>query len=198
MGGIGSGRGSSWPTKTTTEGVKKIDVRYMSREGFLKDGAQGQLAWSKSGKPCGNIDYKCSNGSLILNYRFREHGGEWQFVNQSVPVVYTSCNYGGGRPWFLCPRCSKRVAILYGADKLFLCRHCYQLPYDSQQRGNLDRLIDKKHKLGEAIFQHYEYGEGWGKKKGLHWKTYNKLLKKYEDTEAAYLSLMANRLGLKP
>lgn len=34
------------------------------------------------------------------------------------------------RPWFRCPRCPRcwqRVAVLYGADKRFLCRHCYRL-----------------------------------------------------------------------
>jgi hypothetical protein len=35
-----------------------------------------------------------------------------------VPLTYTPSNFGGRRPWFVCPspRCGRRVAILYLAD----------------------------------------------------------------------------------
>jgi hypothetical protein len=38
-------------------------------------------------------------------------------------------------------------------------------------KGRIDRLISQKHKLGVRIFEHYDYGEGWGKKKGMHWSS---------------------------
>ena len=47
-------------------------------------------------------------------------------------------------------------------------------PYASQMLGDLDRLVDQKHKLGKRIFEHYEYGDGWMKKKGMHWKTFHR------------------------
>ena len=44
----------------------------------------------------------------------------------------SSCHYGGERPWFLCPHCGRRVAILYGGA-VFACRTCYGLAYEVQR-----------------------------------------------------------------
>ncbi|MDB4002506.1 hypothetical protein N9449_07340 [Oceanospirillaceae bacterium] len=172
--------------KSTTEEVKRIDIRYMRKRGLLKPSTQGSLRWTCRGEPSGDIRYTCSQNQLKLNYRHREHGGEWQSVEQHIPFDRTPCHYGGERLWFLCPRCRKRVAVLYGADVLFLCRHCYQLPYASQNQGYLDKLIDQKHKLGERIFQVYESGDGWGKKKGMHWSTFDRLYRKYKALDQAW------------
>jgi hypothetical protein len=73
---------------------------------------------------------------LVLSYR-STLGGEWEDVKEPVSLEWTPCNFGGERPWFVCPgvvngkRCGRRVAILYGPGKYFLCRHCYDLRYES-------------------------------------------------------------------
>ncbi|MFT6029920.1 MAG: hypothetical protein ACI8O8_001661 [Oleiphilaceae bacterium] len=66
-----------------------------------------------------------------------------------------------------------------GYGRLFLCRHCYGLPYASNTEDALNRSASQKYKLGERIFEYYEYGDGWGKKKGMHQRTFNRLYKKY-------------------
>jgi Transposase DDE domain len=41
------------------------------------------------------------------------------WIAVSVYVLeWTPCNYGGARPWFLCPMdgCRRRVAVLYAGD----------------------------------------------------------------------------------
>jgi hypothetical protein len=53
-----------------------------------------------------------------------------------------------------------------GYARLFLCRHCYGLPYASNTEDALNRSASQKYKLGERIFEYYEYGDGWGKRKG--------------------------------
>jgi hypothetical protein len=68
---------------------------------------------------------------------------------------------------------------IYLAGKHFFCRQCHKLPYRSQASGKLDRLIDQKHKLGARIFEHYD-GDGWLKKKGMHWKTFERLEQRYQ------------------
>lgn len=183
MGGPGSGNWYRWNKKATTKEVKRIDVRYMKKRGFLKPNTRGSLSWTCGGEPNGDIRYTCYQHELQLHYRYRQNGHDWQLVEQCIPLERTPCNYGGERPWFHCPRCSKRIAVLYGVDVLFLCRHCYQLPYESQQVDRVSRLIAQKYKLGERIFEYYEYGDGWGKKKGMHWLTFNRLHRKYKALE---------------
>ena len=56
---------------------------------------------------------------------------------QNLPPIlidWTPCNFGGVRPWFLCPGedCGQRVAILYGPTLPLLCRQCRGLTYASQ------------------------------------------------------------------
>ena len=96
---------------------------------------------------------------------------------------------------FECLRCGYRCAILYSASKLFLCRKCYDLPYASQMQSDLDRLVDQKHKLGKRIFEHYEYGDGWMKKKGMHWKTFDRLYARYRQLDSRINQDICYRFG---
>lgn len=194
MGGRGSGTWCRWSKQTTLDDVKRIDIRFMKKRGMLKTGWGGSLNWTRGGKPNGSINYRCHDDSLQLNFRYREHGGDWQPIEQRIYFDRTPCNYGGERLWFLCPRCSKRVGILCCDGPMFLCRHCYQLPYASQQQSRMDRLIDQKHQLGARIFQYYDYGEGWGKKKGMHWKTFNRLETRYQALERQWLQIVSKSL----
>ena len=78
--------------------------------------------------------------AVVLLFRWRSASdAEWKLVQQRVPIVWTMCHLGGGRPWFRCTAqsggryCGCRVAILYGAGEMFACRRCYGLAYASQQ-----------------------------------------------------------------
>lgn len=178
MGGMGSGSWYRWNTKTTTEETKRIDIRYMKKQGWLEPGGWRSMSWSRGGEPSGNINYRVDNEGLSLSYRFRSHGSDWEDMKERVYFVRTACNYGGERLWFLCPHCGKRVGVLYGADTRFLCRHCYDLSYASQAKGYLERMIDQKHKLGDRIFDDYS-GYGRRKRKGMQQKTFDRLYRKY-------------------
>jgi hypothetical protein len=196
MGGIGSGNWYRWDKQDTVEATKRIDIRYMKKEGLLKAGTTGTLRWTIGGEPNGKISYSVFHDHLRLDFRYRKNGEEWQLIEQGVPFGRTPCNYGGERLWFHCPRCNKRVGLLYGHDVLFLCRHCYQLPYASQQEGRLDNLITQKHNIGERIFEYYEYGEGYMKKKGMHQKTFDRLHARYKKLDYAINHLTVRRFNL--
>ena len=196
MGGTGSGTWCRTGTKTTTDDCKEIDIRYMKRNGLLTPGHTGSLSWNRNGEPVGDLRYRFDKDFLVLNYRYRENGGEWEPVNQSISITTTHCNYGNSRQWFQCPCCSYRCAILYGASKLFLCRKCYALPYRAQMQADIDRLYDQKHNLGKLIFEHYECGDGWLKKKGMHQTTFGRLYSKYERLESRVNQGTIDRFGL--
>ena len=68
---------------------------------------------------------------VILLYRCRSGlGDQWDDVKERVRLTWTPCNFGGERPWFICLRAGsgRKVAVLYGPGRYFLCRHCYDLP----------------------------------------------------------------------
>ena len=184
MGGSGSGRTLRWGTRTTTMSQHHIDIRWMKKQNYLFPGKSGMLSWSSRGEKTGSIRYQIEKGRMILNYRIKESGEDWGDVKHAVLFDQTPCNYGGFREWFLCPKCSKRVAILYGAGKYFLCRHCYNLTYNSCNSSPLDRVFDKANNLREKLGGHagmaYPIPD---RPKGMHRKTYNQIRAEIERLE---------------
>jgi hypothetical protein len=179
MGGYGSGRTSG---RIKAENCKAIDVRYLQRHGMLRTGRWSSLSWSRDGEPIGSIQVCCEGERVRLIYRYREYAGEWESFDYPVSLTYTSCNYGGRRPWFCCPasNCWRRVAKLYGAGRYFACRRCYRLSYQTQSEDRYDRAWSRLHKIQRRLG-----GEAGGdylppKPKRMHWKTYGRYEDEYE------------------
>jgi hypothetical protein len=178
MGGIGSGRHSQFGADTT-EGYRSIDVRWLKREGLLSSGVSRRITWSSRGEVTGCINFRSEPGRVILNYRQRDHGGEWQDESYPVHLDTTPCHMGSERHWFLCPArgCGRRVAVLYGGA-IFACRHCYRLAYASQREDPGDRAARRadsiRDKLGwkAGIFNG---AEPWNRPKGMHQATFDRL-----------------------
>lgn len=191
MGGRGSGSCTRWDSKTTTESQQRIDIRLLKRWGHLRNNSisMGTWSWSQNGKQTGSIGYRVESECMILNYRHRLSKGEWEPVEQRISFDRTRCNYGGFRWWFLCPRCYRRVAVLYGAGKYFLCRHCHGLTYGSQQETMADRLMRKARKIRKQLGGGNSLADPFPlKPKNMHWETYHRL--RYEAERANYASCL--------
>ena len=111
MGGMGSGSRMRCDRKTRAEEVRSIDIRYLRKYNLLKPCVTGRLSWSSGEVAQGSIGYSISDKEMVLNYHYRKDKGVWQPVEETISFDYTSCNYGGGRRWFLCPKCNQRVAV---------------------------------------------------------------------------------------
>jgi hypothetical protein len=197
MGGYGSGRWFSYGGKTTTENQHRIDIRWLKKQGNLHPGNRGSISWSQGDTKTGSIGYRIEKDRMILNYRHRAHGGEWEPVEQAISFDRTPCNYGGTRTWFLCPRCLKRVAVLYGAGKYFFCRHCYGLAYASQQEGKADRLLRKARKIRRRLKASENFFEPiLFKPKNMHQKTFDRLRHEADFTHNLSCLIMAQQLGM--
>ena len=182
MGGIGSGR--RWQVGAdTTDCYRSIDVRWLKRKGMLADGRNGSLTWSRNGQVTGSINVRAELGRVFLNYRHREHGSEWKAEDYPVYLDTTACHKGGERQWFRCPvrGCGRRIAILYGGA-IFACRHCHRLAYPSQREEAGDRATRRADRIRDrlgwpgGILE----GGGWGKPKGMHWRTYHRLCREHD------------------
>jgi hypothetical protein len=196
MGGFGSGRYYRSSGRVTTEETKRIDIRYLKKQNMLRPNTKGSLSWSCSGEPTGNINYTMYENTMILKFRWQRYGEDWQSVEQTIWFDRTRCNFGGERKWFSCPHCNTRVAILYGADVRFLCRHCYQLPYASQSEGYLERLMRKSDKISARLnTDEYLECDGFYKPKGMHWKTFYHLKMVESDLEDRTQNALFTKFG---
>lgn len=196
MGGIGSGRWTRRGTKRTIEDQNHLDVRYMKRHNLLHPGTTGVLTWSHYGQETGSASYRVEMACLVLTYRHSSLGEQWEDIEEIVWFDHTPCNYGGKRTWFQCPHCSRRVAVLYGAGKRFLCRHCYGLTYASQQERAPDRGFRKANKIKERLggFAGLEYPVP-PKPKGMHWRTYRRLRQQAQAAERLSWTYAHARFG---
>jgi hypothetical protein len=122
---------------------------------------------------------------MVLNYlHWSQEGGGWEDIEQAISFDRTPCNYGGFRTWFLCSRCWQRVAVLYGAGKYFLCCHCYNLTYSSQQENRADLLMRKARKIRERLGASNNLMEPiLFKPKNMHQKTFNRLREEAEQAK---------------
>jgi len=111
----------------------------------------------------------------------------------------TACNLGGQRLWFRCPArgCGRRVAILYGGG-IFACRHCYKLAYPSQREPSYGRARLRADRIRAKLGWKADILNGGGvKPKGMHWRTFMRLLAEYEANVEQVAEGMASWTGLK-
>jgi len=194
MGGCGSGRSGG---KSTTDGMKALDVRKLKRWGSLTPGRSFTVTWSSRGKETGNINGRAETDRVILSYQTRSAGGEWRAMEYPVYLEWTTMHLGGLRPWFLCPAlgCGRRVAILYGGA-VFACRHCHRLAYACQRETGDGRAILRADAIRERLkwVPGIANGNG-GKPKGMHWKTYYRLRAAHDGFVHSSLMGSAQRFG---
>ena len=185
MGGYGSGNRYRRNKKATLDDTLRLDIRTLKRLGFLRPG-YWPLYWSSDGHNRDSIGLEVESDHMMLRYQHCATGGDWQAVREVVMFDFTACHYGGKRTWFLCPRCQRRVGVLYSYRGRFLCRHCHGLHYGCQQETDLDRMYRKTRKIRRRLGGSMNLPEMiWRKPKGMHWATFQQLKVQERQAEAA-------------
>lgn len=196
MGKGGCRAGAGRPGRYRKTGVASgLDVRWMKRQGLLTPGKSGEVYWSRNGQRTGSISYVTHTNSVWLSYRSRWREEDWKDYNYPVQLAYTTCNYGGGRAWFLCPDCGERCTIRYISGR-GACRKCHQLVYESQSENPCNRTARGANKIRDRLG--WEPGilnsNGW-KPKGMHWRTFGRLTEKHNHYLRVSFADMKKRYG---
>ena len=198
MGGMGSGNWYRFDKKTTTGECHSVDVRYLHREGLLEPGRWFSLNWSRAGRETGSIGGAVSGEGRPerINLLFRHRsgiGGEWEDIQEPISLDWSACNFGGQRAWFVCPGagCSRRVAVLYGPGNYFLCRHCYDLRYESQREDKMYRALRRAQKIRKHLGGSANTMEPFPEKpKGMHHDTYMRMFWEHHEADMEQLAGM--------
>ena len=165
MGGFGSGRGQRG--KDTTSDMRALDIRRLQRDGLLIPRRAFGWHWTVNGKEVASIQMRTEADRVILNYRSRSNGGEWQAMEYPVRLEWTGCNLGG--------------------------RRAYQCQRETDDDRAMRRADTIRRRLGwEAGIANPE-GD---KPKGMHWRTFNRMKSKYDAFANASWAGTAERLGL--
>ncbi len=76
------------------------------------------------------------------------------------------------------------------AVEYFLCRHCHDLKYPSQYYDGISRGMANSDKVEEKLG-----GNIRKKPKGMHWKTYNRLIEQYNMANTYGWFFLGMRIG---
>ena len=188
MGGIGSGLKHGGQV---TSDFQTVDVRGLQRRGFLDPGTLiGARPLRKTGR-LPPMQLQTTADDITLTIRKTSEFGMMRQVSTRIVLERTPCNYGGDRTWFVCPCCARRAAILYlGNTQRFACRQCRKLAYRSQRETECKRALRNVNKIRDKLGWLPGYIRGHGEKpKGMHWKTYSRLVEQHE----RYLCLALTR-----
>jgi len=172
------------------------DARDLHRAGVLVPGWRGGWCWYRNGEKRASITLEVGASFVRLQYDVADHQGGREGHDYHVGLSWTGCNYGGSRPWFLCPCCGRRVAILYGGA-VFACRHCRGLAYEVQRETAGDRAIRRADAIRDRLG--WQAGilnpDGW-KPKGMHWRTFWRLKAEHDQMKGAGMQAWAQQLGI--
>ena len=183
------------------EHLLALDIRKLHRKELLRPGSLSGWQWTLDGEPSGSISVRAqSSGTVELSYAWTPDG-QPKLMRYPVDLAWTPCRFGGARPWFKCPRCACRRAVLYGvaSDGRFGCCYCMHLAYSSEAESPIDRCWRAQRKI-EAWLT--EDGE---RPTGMHKRTFERLCDKWDALEErkdefwlpGFLRL-ARRLGFDP
>jgi hypothetical protein len=178
---LGAGR-PAWKPKTTQ--CRSIDVRRFQRDKLLQTGMAYGWQWmDEGGKVLSSISVCTHDGGITISYRI-----EGEDVAQRINITSTPCTYSGGRPWFVCPHCHKRRALLYLARQV-ACRTCFRMTFPSQSEDVVGRMWRKQQKIENRLYS--------GKRMQQHTRDrlIGELCRIEEAKDAALFRQMARLLG---
>ena len=175
-----------------TDEFFSLDVRRLHRDGCLERVGAGRVTVTWDG---GNsIDVVKDRTGVILEYLVFD-GHDHEQLSERIVIQRTKCHFGGSRPWWFCPRCGRRCAILYGGRR-FLCRRCHDLRYRSQSLGKGERLLRRAEKIrvglggSGVVFDLFP-----DKPRGMHQTTYDRLRDEAEEAKVFGLTLALSEIG---
>lgn len=148
------------------EDCRRLDVRELQRAGVLSAPWRGGWEWrdAQSKELNAAIGLNTSHSWLRISYSIND-----VFIADHVPLARTACALGGERPWFRCPGCDRRVALLLLRGQRFRCRTCQDVAYRVQSEDAIGRAWRAQVKLEGRLL------ENWRKPKGMHRTTRAKI-----------------------
>jgi hypothetical protein len=138
-------------SKAETGPLKKIKISDLKKMRYLRKGfIGGKISWTRHGEDNGSVGAQTTitETSKYLRIYYTQtdnYSGVKKEFDYNIPIVSTTCNYGGERFWFICPwyvrniYCGRRVAVLFKNGDHFACRHCSDVIYSSQKLSGYEK-----------------------------------------------------------
>jgi hypothetical protein len=154
-----------------------IDIQQFVSRGLLVRGNYFSWSWNLGEELSGSMSVRVNSLSQISLEYNQQDDGESKIVSYQVYIERTPCNFGGSRPWLICPHSGRRVKKLYYLRGGWYARECLRVGYASQSEDVVARMWRRKHKIESKL------SEELIKPKGMRWGTYKRLISKWNEAE---------------
>lgn len=202
MGGSGSTRWDGIGTRHSIGECLNLDLREIGRY-LRRMPVQFNWRWSwTNGKEASISIRLLDRTQVFLICSVQRDGRAWMPIKERIALTWTSCSYGGERPWFRCPGCERRVRVIYAppGNTMFRCRSCHNLAHTSQQQSEENRLLARVRAIQRRLGGDSAQLLPWQvppPPKGMHARTYTRLVDELiacEQRRSALLAIGFNRL----
>lgn len=190
MGGFGSGNRQQGGRLTVGQCLQ-LDVEKLKTHGLFDRRAMWAWRWSTGSTV--QVDTR-NEGFVTLKYSTaQEEPREYNIRLEAIPQ-----HLGGKRHWFICPSwwCNRRCKTVYLRSGYFLCRKCQKLGYVTEQASKSDYPHHQINKIRARLGWTPGYLNGHeAKPKGMHWKTFHRLVEQHEMRAHMLDSVLENLIG---
>jgi len=155
-----------------------LDVRALHRQRKLVVGNSFICTWKCGGRIAAQIDVEIRRNSLVLRFARTTTLNVPESVESVLSFASTPCNFGGERRWLRCPKCNRRIGVIYGVGGIFQCRGCHDLAYPSQHKrpNPSDRARERAQAIWMRLGASANLFEPFpAKPKWMRWPTYWRL-----------------------
>jgi hypothetical protein len=110
--------------------------------------------------------------------------------NQILCTEEVPWRFGGQRFYFICD-CGRRVDKLHTfGQRLWRCRHCYNLSYATRQAAPRIRRLMRAQKIRKQLGGSLSMMDDFPlKPEGMHWKRYQRLRGRHDAAKAQFLGM---------
>jgi len=164
----------------TTDEVERVDLRELFRR------LRGRRAPTRT-------TAGTNRGYLTVRVNLQER--RLVLEEAKIRLHTTTPHLGGERWWAQCPRCDRRIAILYRLPWAsgFACRTCHGLVHRSAVAGPVERARLRYLRAREALGDRQPLlgGPLPPKPPDMHWSTWDRLTQRLKEAELQYRNAFA-------
>lgn len=202
MGGIGSGSAPRSARRTTNR-LPALDVAQLTRGGAFACAtrdvpAVGELTLTHAPLWPHPVTLRVAL-QLVDDRAARLVCDDDAGATLAASLEATAQPFGGVRWWARCGLCARRCRVLYvatpsGAAPYFACRRCLGLDYPTQRMGDVARWQTQAAKIHARLDGPRADGLLYPAK-GMHWRTFHRLMDRADVYEAAAHARTARALA---
>jgi len=196
MGSATSGNRNRHSERPRVGQLPSIDVRKLAKSRGLRLGDRFTVLSRPPGSNLPALHARVRDKSIVFEFASETYDADPIRDQWSVSIHESWCHFGGRRYWFQCPmpRCERRVAILYVGRHCIACRYCLRMLYPSQFYDHTQRAFSRLRRINERIYAD-TVSLTKAKPKGMHAKTFSRLLSEQESARTRLLAHVDRLFG---